>query len=86
MIGASVDKPDVNEKWARRLGLKMPLISDATGERLVANAFGVARPVGTAKRTTWLIEPDGELRRVYGQVSPKGHAAQVLADCRELWG
>ena len=86
MVGASVDKPEANERWAKKYELRMPLISDP-GEHVVAAAFGVARPmVGVAKRTTWLIDPDGTLRKVYPQVKAKGHAAQVLADCRELWG
>ena len=57
----------------------MPLIGDV-GEHEVANAFGVARPlVGVAKRTTWLIDPDGTIRKIYLKVTPKGHAAEVLA-------
>ena len=86
VIGASVDKPAANERWARKYQLRMPLISDY-GDHTVAAAFGVARPmVGVAKRTTWLIDPDGTLRKVYPAVNAKGHAAQVLADCREIWG
>ena len=86
VVGASVDKPGANERWAQKHELKMPLISDP-GEHTVASAFGVARPmVGVAKRTTWLIDPDGTLRKIYPTVTPKGHAVQVLADCREIWG
>jgi peroxiredoxin Q/BCP len=86
VVGASVDKPVSNERWAQKHGLKMPLISDY-GEHTVASAFGVARPmVGVAKRTTWLIDPDGTLRRIYPAVKAKGHAAAVLADCKEIWG
>lgn len=82
-----MDAPAANERWARKHDLRMPLISDATGEHVVAAAFGVARPmIGVAKRTTWLIEPDGTLARVYPKVTPKGHAAQVLADVDEIWG
>ena len=85
-MGASVDKPDANERWAQKYALRMPLISD-DGEHTVAAAFGVARPmVGVAKRTTFLIDPDGTLRKVYTAVKAKGHAAAVLADCREIWG
>ena len=81
-----MDKPAANERWAQKHGLRMPLISDY-GDHTVAGAFGVARPmVGVAKRTTWLIDPDGTLRRVYLKVTAKGHAAQVLADSSELWG
>jgi peroxiredoxin Q/BCP len=86
VIGASVDKPATNERWARKHDLGMPLISDY-GDHVVASAFGVARPmVGVAKRTTWLIDADGTLRKVYPAVKPKGHAATVLEDCREIWG
>ena len=86
VIGASVDKPAANERWAQKYDLRMPLISDE-GEHTVSAAFGVARPlVGVAKRTTWLIDPDGTLRKIYPKVTAKGHAAQVLEDCREIWG
>ena len=86
VIGASVDQPQANQRWAEKLGLRMPLISDP-GAHEVASAFGVARPmVGVAKRTTWLIDPDGMVRKVYASVKPKGHAAQVLAAAREVWG
>ena len=48
----------------------MPLIGDV-GEHEVAVAFGVARPmVGVAKRTTWLIDPDG----THPQGLPQGDA------------
>lgn len=86
MIGASVDSAEANRKWAEKYELRMPLIGDAR-EHGVAAAFGVARRlVGVAKRTTWLIDPDGTLRKIYPKVTPKGHAADVLAACREIWG
>jgi len=86
VIGASVDNPAANQKWAAKYELRMPLISDP-GEHVVASAFGVARPmVGVAKRTTWLIDADGTLRKVYPKVTPKGHAAEVLAAVKEIWG
>ena len=72
VVGASIDKPEANERWAQKYGLRMPLISDH-GEHAVAVAFGVARPmVGVAKRTTWLIDPDGTLRRIHLKVTAKG--------------
>jgi peroxiredoxin Q/BCP len=65
VIGASVDKPAANARWAGKYALRMPLISDADGQHAVAAAFGVARPmVGVAKRTTWLIEADGRLAKI----------------------
>jgi len=86
VVGASIDSAKANHNWAEKYGLKMPLIGDV-GEHEVANAFGVSRPmVGVAKRTTWLIDPDGTLRKIYPKVTPKGHAAEVLAAVKEIWG
>jgi peroxiredoxin Q/BCP len=84
VIGASVDKPAANAKFAAKNHLKMPLICDT--DYAVSTAFGVARPmVGVAKRTTFLIDADGTLRKVYTNVKAKGHAAKVLEDCRQIW-
>lgn len=80
-----MDEPEANRRFAAKHDLRMPLISDT--DYTVAAAFGVARPmVGVAKRTTFLIEPDGMLRKVYQKVRAKGHAAIVLCDCGEIWG
>jgi len=85
VVGASVDKPAANRKWAEKYGLRMPLISDT--DYSISSSFGVARPmVGVAKRTTFLVERDGTLRKTYPKVTAKGHAAQVLADVRGVWG
>ena len=86
VIGASIDRRQANKKWARKYDLRMPLIGK-TAEETAAAAFGVARPmVGVAKRTTFLIDPNGTLRKVYPKVTPKGHAAEVLAAARLIWG
>ena len=62
-----------------------PLLCDT--DYAVASAFGVARPmVGVAKRTTFLIDTDGTLRKVYPRSQARGHAAEVLAAVREIWG
>jgi peroxiredoxin Q/BCP len=40
--------------------------------------------VGVAKRTTFVIEPDGTIAKTYPKVTAEGHAAQVLADVKAL--
>jgi thioredoxin-dependent peroxiredoxin len=83
VIGASVDKPKATAAWVRKYDLRMPLICDV--DYAISAAFGVARPmVGVAKRTTFVIEPDGIIAKTYSQVTAKGHAAQVLADVKAL--
>lgn len=85
VIGASVDTVKANTKFAQRYELSFPLLCDT--DYTVSAAFGVARPmVGVAKRTTFLIDTDGTLRKVYPKVTARGHAAEVLAAAREIWG
>ena len=85
VIGASVDKPKANRSFAERHALAFPLLCDT--DHAVTTAFGVARPpVGTARRATFLIDGDGTVRKVYPKVQALGHAAEVLAAAREIWG
>jgi thioredoxin-dependent peroxiredoxin len=43
----------------------------------VAQAYGAAKMVGIA-RMTFLIGPDGNIRKIWPQVKPAGHADEVL--------
>ena len=86
MVGASVDKPAANERWAQKYELKMPLISDH-GEHTVASAFGVARPmVGVAKRHHLAHRPGRDAAQDLPRREGEGARAAVLADCKEIWG
>jgi peroxiredoxin Q/BCP len=86
VLGVSIDRHKLNRRWAARHDLTMPLISDPA--RTISMAFGVARWKGGAvTRTTFLLEADGTVCKVYANVgSAKEHAAAVLGDSRELWG
>ena len=65
--------------------MRFPLICDS--DYTIATAFGVARRlVGVAKRTTFVIDADGTLREQFLKVTPRGHAAEVLAAVKEIWG
>jgi peroxiredoxin Q/BCP len=85
VIGCSVDSVKANTRFAQKRKLTYPLICDT--DYTIASAFGVARKlVGVAKRTTFVIDADGTLRAQFHNVSPRGHAAEVLAAARETWG
>jgi len=85
VIGASVDKPGVNRSFATKYDLRFPLLCDP--ERTLILAFGVDKPdKPSARRTTFLLGPDGMVRRVFVNVSATGHAAEVLTAAREIWG
>ena len=85
MIGASIDSVKANAAFAEKWGVRFPLLCDT--DRALVEAFGVGKPdKPSAKRTTFLLDPDGTVRRVFDDVTARGHAAEVLAAAREIWG
>ncbi|MBB1243933.1 peroxiredoxin [Streptomyces durbertensis] len=57
--GISPQSVDSHEEFARRHGLRMPLLADE--DRAVARAFGVAAPGIGLRRSVFLVAPDGTL-------------------------
>jgi len=85
VIGASIDSARANTIFAEKWGVTFPLLCDT--ERVLVVAFGVDKPESpTARRTTFLIDPDGAVRKVFENVTARGHADKVLQAAREVWG
>ncbi len=85
VIGVSLDRVKSHERFARKHVLPFPILSDRGG--WVALAYGVRGGLGPlkyAKRVTFLIDPEGRIARVYRNVKPRTHAAQLLAGLRAL--
>lgn len=84
VIGVSRDKIGPIEKFAQKYGLKFPLASDAGTN--VAEAYGVwveksmyGRKYMGMERSTFLIDKDGKVARVWAKVKVGGHAQEVAA-------
>lgn len=77
VIGVSADAADSHRAFAEKHGLPFLLASDAAGD--VAQAFGVPLKNGRAARMSFVIGADGRIKRTFPQVTPKGHAAELLA-------
>lgn len=89
VIGISKDSVARHDKFRDKYDLKVRLASDEDGE--VLDAFGVWKEKSLYGRTfmgivrsTFLIDGDGVVRRVWDKVRVKGHAAEVLAATREI--
>ncbi|HEY4107221.1 MAG TPA: peroxiredoxin [Polyangiaceae bacterium] len=80
VFGISPDDLDSHRAFRDKFGLSFPLLSDP-GHR-VADQFGVWGPKKNGNqgihRTTFVIR-DGKIVRVFKDVKPEGHAAEVLA-------
>ncbi|NKB38334.1 MAG: redoxin domain-containing protein [Gammaproteobacteria bacterium] len=85
VLGVSLDSAESHAKFAEKHGLPFPLLSDAGTE--VASAYGCLTSMGPlkyAKRHTFVVGPDGKLAKIYRDVKPKKHAAEIIADLTNL--
>jgi len=82
-VGVSADRVAVQKKFIERFSLTFPMISDTAKE--VITAYGAREVLGiTAKRSTFLVAPDGRIAHVWPKVKVEGHADDVVATLRGL--
>ena len=89
VLGVSRDSLASHDKFREKQALNFELVSDP--DETWCNAFDVIhekvlygkRHLGVV-RSTFLIGPDGRLKREWRGVKVKGHADEVLAALREL--
>jgi thioredoxin-dependent peroxiredoxin len=89
VLGVSKDPPAKHAKFAAKHGLTVPLATDSDGG--LSDALGVwgekslyGRLFMGMHRTTYLIDAEGRIARVWRKVKVKGHALEVLEAAREL--
>ena len=88
VLGVSPDSQKSHAKFKRKRQLTYPLLVDE--EHRVAESYGVwqeklfwgRRYMGVV-RTTFLVDPQGRVARVFEKVNPEGHAAEVAGALRE---
>ncbi len=82
VIGVSKDTVEAQERFAKKNGLTFPLLADADGG--VIRMYGVDLAFGVAKRKSFLVDSKGRIAKVYADVVPARHAAEVLADLADV--
>jgi thioredoxin-dependent peroxiredoxin len=85
VVGISLDGVKSHNEFAAKYHVPFPLLSDAN--RQVAIGYGVlTSAVGMhfAKRTTFLIDPNGNIARIYLDVDQEKNPAHVLSDLNTL--
>lgn len=89
VLGISVDSVAKHKKFANKYELPFTLLADENKE--VVEKYGVwdkksmyGRFFFGIKRSSFLVDPNGKIVRIYEKVKPAEHAAQVLADLQEL--
>jgi peroxiredoxin Q/BCP len=89
LLGLSKDSAASHDKFKAKYRLPFSLASDAEGDVIAAYGSWVEKSMYGKKymgidRSTFLIDGDGMLRRVWRKVSVSGHVAEVLAAARTL--
>jgi len=74
-FAASVDKPAANERFAAKLELDYPILSDPTKE--TARAYGVLKFGMAAARHTIYIDAEGRVVEIDKKVSVKTAGADM---------
>jgi len=78
VVGVSADEPEVQMRFVDTYGLTFPMVPDTTKE--IIDAYGAREVLGiTAKRKTFLVNPDGRIAHIWPKVKVDGHADDVIA-------
>lgn len=91
ILGVSPDSPKSHTNFIAKYELPFTLLADT--ERQVLQQYGAlgmkknyGREYEGVLRTTFLIDADGKIARIYNKVKPAEHSAEILADLEQLEG
>lgn len=89
VIGISADSTEKHIKFKTKYNLPFTLLSDTT--HITLEAYGVwqkkkfmGREYMGIMRTSFLIDPKGNIAEVYEHVTPRTHADEVIQDLKRL--
>ncbi|MFQ5452307.1 MAG: thioredoxin-dependent thiol peroxidase [Candidatus Paceibacterota bacterium] len=89
VVGISADSPDRHAKFAAKHELPFTLLADE--HKTVVEKYGVlvrknifGKKFQSIKRTSFLVDPNGNIAKIYPKVTPGSHAKEVLDDLKEL--
>jgi peroxiredoxin Q/BCP len=89
VLGISADTVASHASFA--LKLKLPFLLLADPEKTACNAYGVwgpqkflGVPFQGVSRSSFLIDPQGRIAKVYPKVKPADHAREVITDLKQF--
>lgn len=84
VLGVSTDPVKSHDKFVKKFQLPFMLLADE--DKRIVEAYGVwgqksfmGRKYMGVHRVTFLIGPDGRIKKIWPEVKPAEHAAEVLA-------
>src|SRR5882757_5420849 len=86
VVGVSADDVASHKDFCNKFGFTIDLLADPNHELLDAAGVGQSDYKGTMywNRTSFVIDPEGTLRKVYEKVNPEGHEQVLLEDIKAM--
>ncbi len=86
VIGVSRDDAASHEKFKTKYNLNFTLLTDKSGSVLREYGAWGKKMFGNEGilRKTFIINPESQVVKVYGRVTPLGHGNQVVAELKRL--
>jgi thioredoxin-dependent peroxiredoxin len=82
VVGVSTQGTKSHQAFGDRLGLPFSLVADR--DKSISRKYAGLTMFGVARRTTFLIDPEGVIRHIWRRVRPRGHSERVLKRLDEL--
>jgi len=86
IAGVSADDVESHKNFCNKFAFTIDLLADPNHELLSAAGVGQSDYKGTMywNRTSFVIDPEGTLRKIYEKVNPEGHEQVLLEDIKGL--
>ena len=88
IVGVSQDDVASHKDFCNKFAFTIDLLADTKGTLLNAAGVGQSDYKGTMywNRTSFVIDPQGKVRKVYTNVKPEGHEKVLLDDIKSMQG
>jgi thioredoxin-dependent peroxiredoxin len=86
VIGVSQDDVTSHKNFCNKFAFTIDLLADTGGELMRACGLAQSEWQGLKfwERTSFVIDPNGTVRKVYPKVDPQGHEQVLLDDVKKL--
>lgn len=86
VVGISQDDVQSHKNFCNKFSFEIDLLADTQAQILSEAGVGQTDYKGTMywDRTTFVLDPQGVVRKIYTKVKPEGHEQTLLNDIRAL--
>jgi thioredoxin-dependent peroxiredoxin len=86
IVGVSADDSASHKSFCNKFGFTIDLLADTSSHLMKTLGLGESEWKGMKfwERTTFVVDPEGTIRKVYPKVNPEGHEQVLLRDIRAL--